>query len=106
MYSLKEKSHPNSYFSTEKLGHIHICTCVYLLRNDGSPIKSSLPVVALVSVVDTVLPVFVVKEVGVPVVAVVDDSVGPVVVVTVLGDSVVNVVGVVVLSKRHVKSKH
>ena len=60
---------------------------------------------AVVSVVDTLLPVGVVKEVGVPVVAVVDDSVGPVVVVTVLGDSVVKVVGVVVLSKRKVTSK-
>ena len=60
---------------------------------------------AVVSVVDTVLPVNVVKVVGVPVVAVVDDSVSPVVVVTVLGDSVVNVVGVVVLSKSKVTSK-
>jgi len=61
--------------------------------------------VAVVSVVDTVLPVGVVKEVGVPVVAEGDDSVGPVVVVTVLGDSVVKVVGVVVLSDRKVTSK-
>jgi len=63
-------------------------------------------VVVIVSVVVSVVTVGVVKEVGVPVVAVVDDSVGPVVVVTVLGDSVVKVVGVVVLSKTQVKSKH
>jgi len=63
--------------------------------------NSNLPVVPVV----TVVTVGVVKEVDVPVVAVIDDSVGPVVVVTVLGDSVVNVVGVAVLSKRKVTYK-